>query len=73
MLRLTAVSNAVSTSTNDCFDPLGRITQSTQTTAGGPNSPYLFTYQYNLAGEQTQIKYPSGRIVTTGYDNAGEH
>ena len=70
MLRLTAVSNAVSTSTNDCFDPLGRITQSTQTTAGGPNSPYLFTYQYNLAGEQTQIKYPSGRIVTTGYDNA---
>ena len=70
VLRLTAVSNAVSTSTNDCFDPLGRITQSTQTTAGGPNSPYLFTYQYNLAGEQTQIKYPSGRIVTTGYDNA---
>src|SRR5262249_3056576 len=34
-------------------------------------SPYTIQYQYNLAGEQTQIQYPSGRQVKPSYDAIG--
>ena len=32
---------------------------------------YPIQYAYNLAGELTQITYPSGRVVTPSYDAAG--
>ena len=71
--HLTTVSavNAAGTSFQsayNCYDAFGRVTQNTQTVAG---QPYLFSYLYNLAGGQTQMTYPSGRAVTTGYDGAG--
>ena len=71
--HLTTVSavNAAGTSFQsayNCYDAFGRVTQNTQTVAG---QPYSFSYLYNLAGGQTQMTYPSGRAVTTGYDGAG--
>jgi RHS repeat-associated protein len=79
-LRLTAVrtadastSKVLSTTSYDCFDPVGQVTQSTQKTSldGDTSYPYQFSYAYNLAGELTQVVYPSGRIVNMTYDSAG--
>ena len=50
------------------YDPLGRITQSTQTT---DTNPYNFTYTHDLADHLRSQTYPSGRVVTIGYDSAG--
>ena len=47
---------------------LGQIAQSSRQ-AGGLT--YSFTYTYNLNGTPTSITYPSGRIVTYTYDDAG--
>lgn len=52
----------------DAYDTLGRITKSRQTAAG---ADYRFEYTYDLAGNLTTEKYPSGRLVTTTYDFAG--
>ena len=49
------------------YDTLGRVTASTQTTAG---SAFPFIYAYDLAGGLLQETYPSGRVVTTTYDDA---
>ena len=65
--RVTSVSNSISTTNYNAYDPLGRVTSSTQTTNG---SQYVFpSYQYNLAGGLKSLQYPSGRVVTTGFDN----
>ncbi len=51
------------------YDPgLGRITQMSKVISG---TSYPIQYAYNLAGELTQITYPSGRVVTPSYDAAG--
>jgi len=58
----------------ECYDAFARVTHSTQSTAGtsypfgsGGNAGYV----YNAAGSLSQITYPSGRVVATGYDGAG--
>jgi hypothetical protein len=54
------------------FDPAGRVTQQAQTNSlmnGGTTA--LLSYAYNLAGSLTNMTYPSGRSVTTGYDAVG--
>ncbi len=54
------------------FDPDGRVLQHSQTNPqmnGGTAA--RFSYVYNLAGSLTNVTYPSGRSITTGYDNAG--
>ena len=51
------------------FDPLGRVTSSTQTTAG---KSYPFSnYSYDLSGHLNAETYPSGRVVGYEYDLAG--
>jgi YD repeat-containing protein len=46
---------------------VGNVTGSSQTTG---NITYKFGYAYNLASQQTSDTYPSGRVLTTGYDAA---
>jgi YD repeat-containing protein len=64
---LTQVSNANATTSYVSIDPFGRVTASNQE-AGG--ATYRFTYAYNLAGALTRETYPSGRVISTGYDGA---
>ena len=65
--HLTSVGNASSTTNYTNFDVVGNILASSQVTAGQSNP---FVYAYNLAGALTKETYPSGRLVTTGYDTA---
>jgi YD repeat-containing protein len=67
--RLTQTRNSVSATTYTGFDAQGRITGSTQTTSG--QSPYLFTYGYNVSS-LTSIGYPSGRVISTTYNLLGQ-
>jgi YD repeat-containing protein len=66
--RLTAVSSSVSIMNYTAYDALGRITAANQVTDG---QTYVMSYGYNLAGGRTSMTYPSGRVITTGYDDAG--
>ncbi len=63
--RLTQVTNGSSTTNITGYDSLGRVTGSQQVSAG---QSYNFVYGYNLAGALTSEIYPSGRVITTGYD-----
>ncbi len=65
--QLTSISNSNSATTFTAFDALGWVTASSQQVNG---LTYGFTYTYNLAGALTSETYPSGRVVTTGYDAA---
>ncbi len=65
--RLIGVANSNSTTNLTPYDCLGRVTASSQVTSG---QTYTFGYGYNLAGALTSETYPSGRVVTTAYDNA---
>jgi YD repeat-containing protein len=65
---LTQISNANSTTQFTSFDALGRILASIQTT--GSSSPSNFAYTYDLAGNLTSEKYPSGRLLNLQYDLA---
>jgi RHS repeat-associated protein len=67
--RLTSVSSSVSVYNYSGYDALGRVTGSSQVTDGVTYS--MPNYQYDLAGNPTSQTYPSGRVVTTTYDNAG--
>ena len=64
--RLTQVSSSVS-GTVFRYDALGRVQSSMQTT--GTNT-YPFLYGYEPVG-LTSETYPSGRVVTTAYNDAG--
>ncbi len=66
--RLTQVSNANVTTTYSSYDGLGRVTASAQTSSGG--SPYSFAYAYNPSGGLISETFPSGRVVSYGYDGA---
>jgi RHS repeat-associated protein len=66
--RLISVSSSVSNTSYSGYDAMGRVTASSQTTDG---QTYAMSYGYNLAGAITSETYPSGRIITTGYDDAG--
>jgi len=64
--KLVSISNGSATNYT-AFDSMGHVLSSSQTTIG---TTYPFTYTYNLAGALTSETYPSGRVVTTGYDGA---
>ena len=66
--RLTSVSSSVSSNSYGAYDAMGRALSYSQTTDG---QVYSIGYTYNLAGDLVQETYPSGRVVTTGYDAAG--
>ena len=66
--RLTSVSSSVSATNCTAYDVLGRLIAGNQVTDG---QTYSMGYSYNLAGAQTSITYPSGRVVSTEYDPAG--
>lgn len=65
---LTQVSSSASTYNYNSYDVLGRVKSSSQSTDG---QTYSMSYDYDLAGKLKWEKYPSGRIVTASYDNAG--
>lgn len=66
--RETQVANANSTTTYGGYDPLGRVTSTTQSITGG--SSYSVAYAYNSSGALTSETYPSGRVVDYSYDGA---
>lgn len=65
--QVTQVSNTNSVTGYFGYDALGRVTGSTQQIG---SQTYSFAYAYNLAGGLISETYPSGRVVTTGYDGA---
>ncbi len=67
--RLTSVSTSVSTTGYGCYDALGRVTASTQTTSG--DAARTFAYTYNADGTLETQTYPSGLVVAYEYDAAG--
>ncbi|QOY86918.1 RHS repeat-associated core domain-containing protein [Paludibaculum fermentans] len=69
--RLTSIVSGNTTIQFNSFDAAGRVLRHTQTTTGAVGSPYVFGYQYNTGGLLTQLTYPSGRVVSTTYDDAG--
>ena len=62
------MKNALSKTESLSFDAMGRVLTSRQTTNG---TAYDFGYQYNAAGGMGQESYPSGRMVSSCYDEAG--
>jgi RHS repeat-associated protein len=64
----TSVSNGASTTNFLTYDQFQEVTSSQQITGQTFTFP---TYAYNLLGEITSVTYPSGRQVSTVYDNAG--
>jgi YD repeat-containing protein len=68
--RLTAMTYGTNSSTGSyySYDAMGRVTTSYQRIDA---QTYQMSYGYNLAGELSSQTYPSGRVVTTGYDSAG--
>jgi RHS repeat-associated protein len=51
------------------YDVVGRLSQVSATGANDLQS--MVSYQYNPAGQVTQITYPSTRVVTNNYDAGG--
>ncbi len=66
--RLSSVSSSASTTSYTGYDVMGRLTGSSQTTDG---QSYSMGYAYDLAGNLTSQTYPSGRVITSTYDDAG--
>ncbi len=56
------------TATEFDYDQMGRVVKHRQSIG---TQTYAMEYGYNLAGQLTSEKYPSGRIVSTGYDVNG--
>jgi RHS repeat-associated protein len=67
--RLTSVGSSVSSYSYGAYDALGRVKSSSQSTGGVTYT--MPDYRYDLAGNLTSEKYPSGRVVETKYDVAG--
>jgi len=65
--RLTAVGSSVSV-TAMSHDTLGRVTSGNQQTE---SQTYNFAYSYQRNDALASMTYPSGRVVTYTYDNAG--
>ena len=65
---MTQVTNSNSTTNYTGYDAMGRVLGTSQVIGG---QTYAMSYRYNLAGGMTTQTYPSGRVVTTGYDTAG--
>jgi YD repeat-containing protein len=60
--------NTPATSTEFDYDQMGRVVKHRQ---GVDSQVYALEYAYNLAGQPTTMKYPSGRVVSTDYDANG--
>ena len=65
--RLTAISDADSTTTY-AYDSFGRLSAKTQQFGG---VSLTVAYAYDGAGRVSQITYPSGKVVSYGYDTQG--
>jgi len=65
--RLITMTDGVG-SENYTYDILGDVTQLDKLISG---TTYTTKYQYNLAGELSQITYPSNRVVVPSYDSIG--
>ena len=70
---LTRVETAASgetpaTASEFDYDKMGRAVQHRQSIG---TQTYNLAYGYNLAGQTTSETYPSGKVVTTGYDASG--
>lgn len=67
--HLVEVDNTLSYTYYKSFDPMGRVTASSQMIPGF--GTYTFSnYTYNLAGALTGVTLPSGRALTMKYDAA---
>ncbi len=62
-----ATANAPATAETYDYDKMGRIKSHSQSV--GTNT-YPITYGYNIAGWLTSETYPSGKVVSYGYDEA---
>ncbi len=68
--RLVVIQNSAATNWIFGYDALGRAVDHVQALGADQQYDYQFTYTYNLADALTSTTYPSGRVVTTGYDQA---
>jgi RHS repeat-associated protein len=69
--RLIAMTYGSSSSINGTYlgyDNMGRVDEQRQVTGG---NAYSLSYTYNLAGLPATERYPSNRVLTHSYDNAG--
>src|SRR5690606_26668387 len=64
----TTPAEIFETSAEFDYDLMGRIVKHRQWLG---QEEYDLEYGYNLAGQLVSEKYPSGKIVTTSYDNNG--
>ena len=67
--RLASVVSGVTTTKYVNYDQMGRVWASSQSITG--DSPWPFSYTYNLAGALVTETYPSGFVATNSYDAAG--
>lgn len=58
-------------SENYYYNALEQLTQLQKSINGTPSTTYITSYGYNIAGELTQITYPSGRMVQQSVDAIG--
>jgi len=68
LLILAAWGDTPSTKTEFDYDLMGRVSKHRQWIG---TQQYDLEYGYNLAGQLTSEKYPSGKIVTNSYDANG--
>lgn len=68
VIAMTYGSSSSTTGTYYGYDSRGRVNVQKQVT--GANT-YSLSYTYNLAGLLATETYPSGRVLTRSYDNAG--
>ena len=64
----TARPDTPTTATEFDYDNMGRVVKHRQTIG---TQTYALEYGYNLAGQLTSEKYPSGKVVSMGYDAGG--
>jgi len=69
--RLTKITDPSGT-TLWAYDLLGRVSSKIQTVGTAPAAKTFTTLYGYTAGLLTSITYPSGRVVTTGYDLQGQ-
>jgi RHS repeat-associated protein len=62
------VTSTASTTNITGYNQFGQALSSMQTTGG---TPYSFSYAYNLDGGMSSTTFPSGRVLTYGFDGAG--
>src|SRR6185369_2068314 len=68
LIAMTYGSSSSTTGTYFGYDSMGRVNVQKQVT--GVNT-YSLSYTYNLAGALATETYPSSRVLTNSYDNAG--